>query len=287
MRDFWDLVIDLTKSFRLIDLLDIAIITVLIFGAVRLVRESRAGQLVKGIVILLVLYLLSIMLELSALQNIINYLFQYAFIALLIVFQPEIRKALEQMGRSNVGKSIAGVMVSRDNENSVLAIRVAINSTVEAISVLQNLRMGAIIVFERSTKLGDIIETGTMVNATPSAKMISNIFYNKAPLHDGAMVIRNGNIISAGCILPLTKNDAITANVGTRHRAAIGMSEESDAVVVVLSEETGKISTAVNGELKRDYTKDTLREYLESILENEVETVKVKNPFFKKKRGAK
>ena len=136
----------------------------------------------------------------------------------------------------------------------------------DGVGILQQLKMGALIVFERKTKLGDIIETGTQINCEPSGQIVGNIFFNKAPLHDGAMIIRDGMIHAAGCILPLTKNASVSAELGTRHRAALGVSEESDAVAVVVSEETGQISVAVNGVLARRFTRDTLRDVLESYL---------------------
>lgn len=290
VSDFWQLIVDLSKSFIIKDLIDIAIVTVLIYSAIKLLRETRAGQLVKGLLLLIVIYLASIMLSLEMVNTIITYFFQYAVILILVIFQPEIRKALEQMGRSNVGKSLASVVSVKDDESVALANRIAINSTVNALMSLQALKMGAIVVFEKTTKLGEIIETGTTVDAQPSAQIIANIFFNKAPLHDGAMIIRNGRVISAGCILPLTKNDSLSESLGTRHRASLGLSEESDAVVVVLSEETGQISIAYNGVLKRNFSKEELRDFLDNSLNTHVEdtnTSSNKKSFFTRRRGEK
>ncbi len=278
------------RGFQVKDIVDIAIVAVLIYGIINLLRESRAGQLVKGLLFLIAILLVSMLLDLSMLNNILQYFFEYAFIAVLVVFQPEIRKALEQMGRSNVGKSLANAVGVKDKHEEQNVIRKAINAVVDSYGSLQKLKMGAIVVFERKTKLGDIAESGTAIDAEASSKMLSNIFFNKAPLHDGAVVIRNGRIHSAGCILPLTRNDTLSESVGTRHRAALGISEESDCVVVVLSEETGQISIATEGNLKRDYNKDTLREALSKYLienmdENRAEK-KIKS-VFRRKKGIK
>ena len=152
---------------------------------------------------------------------------------------------------------------------------------------LQRLRMGALIVFERETKLGEIIDTGTIVEAKPSAPIIGNIFFNKAPLHDGAMIIRDGVVYAAGCILPLTSNDSVSVDLGTRHRAALGMSENSDAVVVVVSEETGQVSIALNGILTRNYTRETLVNELESLLLEEKSSSEKKTVRMPRRKKAK
>ena len=258
--------LNLARQFTFKDAIDVIIVTILIYSAIKLVRETRAGQLVKGIIILVVIFLLSSQFELLMLSTILRTFFQFAFLALRIVFQPEIRKALEQMGRSKVGQSLANAVGVKEKESDKTQIRKAIEGVVDATAVLQQMRMGALIVFERHTKLGEIVETGTIVEADPSAQLIANIFFNKAPLHDGAMIIRAGRIYSAGCILPLSSNISISADLGTRHRAGLGMSENSDAVVVVVSEETGQISIALNGRLTRNYSRVTLREKLEQLL---------------------
>ena len=258
--------LNLARQFTFKDAIDVIIVTILIYSAIKLVRETRAGQLVKGIIILVVIFLLSSQFELLMLSTILRTFFQFAFLALLIVFQPEIRKALEQMGRSKVGQSLANAVGVKEKESDKTQIRKAIEGVVDATAVLQQMRMGALIVFERHTKLCEIVETGSIVEADPSAQLIANIFFNKAPLHDGAMIIRAGRIYSAGCILPLSSNISISADLGTRHRAGLGMSENSDAVVVVVSEETGQISIALNGRLTRNYNRVTLREKLEQLL---------------------
>lgn len=289
IASWWEWMVSIAMNFQFKDAVDIIIVAFLIYGVVKLVRETRAGQLVKGLFLLVILFIISSYFNLVMVSRVLAYFFQFAFVAILIVFQPEIRKALEQVGRNNVGQSIAAVVTGRDRSYDRAQIRKAINAVVDGVGILQQLKMGALIVFERKTKLGDIIETGTQINCEPSGQIVGNIFFNKAPLHDGAMIIRDGMIHAAGCILPLTKNTSVSAELGTRHRAALGVSEESDAVVVVVSEETGQISVAVNGVLARRFTRDTLRDALEGYLipQEEASTVRRKFGVLKSKRTVK
>lgn len=289
IASWWEWMVSIAMNFQFKDAVDIIIVAFLIYGVVKLVRETRAGQLVKGLFLLVILFIISSYFNLVMVSRVLAYFFQFAFVAILIVFQPEIRKALEQVGRNNVGQSIAAVVTGRDRSYDRAQIRKAINAVVDGVGILQQLKMGALIVFERKTKLGDIIETGTQINCEPSGQIVGNIFFNKAPLHDGAMIIRDGMIHAAGCILPLTKNTSVSAELGTRHRAALGVSEESDAVVVVVSEETGQISVAVNGVLAHRFTRDTLRDVLEGYLipQEEASTVRRKFDVLKSKRTVK
>lgn len=289
IASWWEWMVSIAMNFQFKDAVDIIIVAFLIYGVVKLVRETRAGQLVKGLFLLVILFIISSYFNLVMVSRVLAYFFQFAFVAILIVFQPEIRKALEQVGRNNVGQSIAAVVTGRDRSYDRAQIRKAINAVVDGVGILQQLKMGALIVFERKTKLGDIIETGTQINCEPSGQIVGNIFFNMAPLHDGAMIIRDGMIHAAGCILPLTKNTSVSAELGTRHRAALGVSEESDAVVVVVSEETGQISVAVNGVLARRFTRDTLRDVLEGYLipQEEASTVRRKFGVLKSKRTVK
>lgn len=289
IASWWEWMVSIAMNFQFKDAVDIIIVAFLIYGVVKLVRETRAGQLVKGLFLLVILFIISSYFNLVMVSRVLAYFFQFAFVAILIVFQPEIRKALEQVGRNNVGQSIAAVVTGRDCSYDRAQIRKAINAVVDGVGILQQLKMGALIVFERKTKLGDIIETGTQINCEPSGQIVGNIFFNKAPLHDGAMIIRDGMIHAAGCILPLTKNTSVSAELGTRHRAALGVSEESDAVVVVVSEETGQISVAVNGVLARRFTRDTLSDVLEGYLipQEEASTVRRKFGVLKSKRTVK
>lgn len=289
IASWWEWMVSIAMNFQFKDAVDIIIVAFLIYGVVKLVRETRAGQLVKGLFLLVILFIISSYFNLVMVSRVLAYFFQFAFVAILIVFQPEIRKALEQVGRNNVGQSVAAVVTGRDRSYDRAQIRKAINAVVDGVGILQQLKMGALIVFERKTKLGDIIETGTQINCEPSGQIVGNIFFNKAPLHDGAMIIRDGMIHAAGCILPLTKNTSVSAELGTRHRAALGVSEESDAVVVVVSEETGQISVAVNGVLARRFTRDTLRDVLKGYLipQEEASTVRRKFDVLKSKRTVK
>ncbi|WP_322199717.1 diadenylate cyclase CdaA [Acutalibacter intestini] len=268
---FGNVLLSRARLFTLKDALDVAIVTVLLYGIIKLVRDTRAGQLVKGIILLVALYLLSFYGELLVLNEILKAFLQSAVVIVVILFQPEIRKALEQVGRSKTLQTLGTAVGVRDKDSGRAETRQAIAGVVEATGILQQLRMGALIIFERSTRLGEIIETGALVDAGPSGQLIANIFFNKAPLHDGGMIIREGRICAAGCILPLTSSTTVSAELGTRHRAALGMSENSDAVVVVVSEETGQISIALGGRLTRNYTRLTLTETLEELLIGEQE----------------
>ena len=262
----WDTFVALIHTFSLSDALDVLLVSFIIYNGIKLIRETRAEQLVKGIIILMGVYAASVVIHLNMMRTLLDYFFNFTIIALLVIFQPEIRRALEQIGRSKLGGKYWFQTSSEEAEKALQKKRKCLNAVVEASGKFQKSKTGALMVFEMQTKLGDIIDTGTIVNAEPSVPLIGNIFWNKAPLHDGAMVIRDGVIYAAGCILPLTKSDTVSVDLGTRHRAAIGMSENSDAVVVVVSEETGQISIAVNGVLTRNYTRETLQSALEALL---------------------
>lgn len=257
---FFELLIYIISGIRFHDILDIAIITFLIYKCIGFFRQTRAGQLVKGIVLILVVSLFAQLFDLVMLKWLLNKFMNSILIVAVIIFHPELRRALEHMGTrsfNSLGRS------SRiNNEKLVLQIE----SVSKAAGIMQEQKCGALMVFERSTLLGDVAATGTTVNADTTSSLICNIFYPKSPLHDGAMILRDGKILSAGCILPLTQNTALNKSLGTRHRAAIGMSENSDAVVVVVSEETGNISVAVNGTLKRDFNAITLQTELNELL---------------------
>ena len=254
------------QSFKVTDVLDIVIVSFLIYSLIKIMRETRAEQLVKGILILLLAFAVSTIFNLKMLNSLFVSFFQFSVLAVLIVFQPELRSALEHIGRSKIGKYWTGLASTGIEEEQIKSVRRCINCVVEVASKFQKSKTGALIVFERQTKLGEIIDTGTVIDAVPSVEMIGNIFFNKAPLHDGAMVIRNGKVHAAGCILPLTKNNDISTDLGTRHRAGLGISENSDAIVVIVSEETGTISMVKNGIITRNYTRETLSMALEEEL---------------------
>ena len=267
VHQFFETFLAVIRTFRFKDAVDITAIALIIYYLIKLVKETRAVQLVKGILVLIVLYGIAFVFQLTMLTAMLSKFFEFAVLVLFIVFQPEIRKVLEQLGRSNYTyKRLRKVFTESDTASDILRQKRNIAVFVDAIMQLHEKKTGALIVFERTTMLGDIAYTGTVVNATPSVMMIGNIFFNKAPLHDGAMIVRNDLIYAAGCILPLTHNEGVDDNLGTRHRAALGMSEESDAVIVVVSEETGSVSIALNGELTRDYTRETLTNQLHKLL---------------------
>ncbi len=264
-----------TASF--IDILDIAIVAFVFYYVYKFIRERRAGKLAAGILILILVLLLSQILEMNTLGFMLSNVFQVGIIALIIVFQPELRSALEKVG----AEPLRGLRnIGEGKSSSSAQIETMIKEVTQAVCDMSLDKTGALIVIERSTKLGDIIKSGTVINANANSFLIRNIFYNKAPLHDGAMVIRDERIWSAGCFLPLSTNDDIIKDLGTRHRAAIGMSENSDAVIIVVSEETGTISIALEGQLRRNYSYNTLKRELRKLLiSEEASNAKVKVGF--------
>lgn len=256
----------LIRTFNIYDIIDISIVAFLIYHLIKIIRESRAGQLVKGIGIILVAYFLSCQLHFRMLSTLLNNFFQFSIFGLLIVFQPELRRALEQLGRSDIREYWYFGNSKNDEDAYSRTYRDLINIVSDSVVSLCDEKMGALIVFERKTKLGEIIDTGTIVKSKPSVPLICNIFFNKAPLHDGALIIRDGMLYAGGCILPLTKSNRLKRELGTRHRAAVGVSENSDAVAVVVSEETGKVSIAVNGTLKTYESMEFFKKDLEKLL---------------------
>lgn len=241
------------------DTLDILLVALFLYFIIRLVRDSRAEQLLRGIFILVVLYAAAYVFELKTVQYLLQAIFDNGLLLLIVVFQPEVRRALEQAGNSRSGLArVFGGFKAENNATHIEQWNKAIEATADALEILQKQKMGALVVMERTTRLGEIVRSGTIIEAEPSAALISAVFYNKAPLHDGAMIIRDGKVYAASCILPLTDNLKISRELGTRHRAGVGMSEDSDAIVIILSEETGMISIAEAGELKRNFTRETL-----------------------------
>lgn len=248
------------KDIRIADIIDILLIAYVLYKGIDLFQKSRAGQLMKGILILLAVSALAQWLDLVSVKWVLNKFINSVIIIIAIIFQPELRRALERVGR---GQLIGGGHTFDDGRDKTLR---CIDAVCKSCASMQEEKVGALIVFERSTLLGEIVDTGTLIDADASPQLVSNIFFPKSPLHDGAMIIRDGRVLSAGCILPLTANDRLHSSLGTRHRAALGMSENSDAAVVVVSEETGIISIAVNGEITRNYNSITLREELMKLL---------------------
>ncbi len=246
------------------DIIDILAIAYIIYKLCTFIRDSRASLIVKGVLVIVVAYLASIWLDLQMVSTVVEMIVRYAAIAIIVVLQPEIRSMLEKVGRSRL--NVSSLFDRSEDEKQRGETLNTISSVVESTRILQKQCMGALIVFERDVPLQEIVETGTKMDAAPNVQLIANIFYNKAPLHDGAMVIQNNRITAASCILPLTQNTDIDPNFGTRHRAAIGMSENSDAVIVVVSEETGRISVACNGIISSTYDPGELSTMLIELL---------------------
>lgn len=262
----WNQIAYAVSNIRVFDIIDILVIAFLIYKAIQFLRETRAGQLAKGIIVLVVVYLIAKWFDLAVLRWVLAFVFNSAIIALAVIFQPELRRMLERIGQINVG---AGQALDSEEERT----KAAIDSICKAAGNMKESKTGALIVFERKTQLGEIINTGTVIDAKPSVSMVCNVFYPKSPLHDGAVVVRDGRLYAAGCILPLTQNNNLSSHLGTRHRAAIGMTENSDAVVLVVSEETGNISIAFNGNITGNYTAATAYAELQDklIVTDEIE----------------
>ncbi len=242
----WNQIVYAISNVRVFDIIDILAIAWIIYKAIGFLLETRAGLLVKGLTVIFGTYLIASWFELTVVSWLLSVVVDSALIVVAIIFQPEIRRMLEKVGHTKLLGS-----KKYDDEGEI--IRSSIDVVTKAAGAMQQSKVGALIVFERETQLGDIINTGTVIDAESSVSMVNNVFFPNSPLHDGAMIIRDGRIYAAGCILPLTQRPDISSHLGTRHRAAIGISENSDAVVLVVSEETGTISIAHNGELKRDY----------------------------------
>lgn len=260
ISDFLNRILSVFSTFRFSDFLDILLVAVIIYLCIRIIRETRAMQLVKGIVFLLAVYLIVNLLNMEASTYIFRSIFANILLIVAILFAPELRNILEQIGKGTARKNFKTI-IHPGVALELAEIQDAIESAIKACSNMSDTKTGALIVFENETLLGNVIDSGTIINAKASRALIENIFYPKTPLHDGAMVIRNGKIYAAGCILPLTKKD-VQSSFGTRHRAAIGLSEESDAIVIVVSEETGAISVASGGTLNTDISDGDLRDIL-------------------------
>lgn len=264
-ENLWNQIIVFFNTYRwLWDTIDILLVALFLYFIIRLVRDSRAEQLLRGIIVLAIVYVIAAVVQLNTVKVLLQAVMDNGLLLLIVVFQPEVRRALEQAGSSRKGIArIFGGFKAENNSAYIDQWNKAIVATADALQILQKEKMGALIVMERTTRLGEIVRSGTIMEAEPSSTLISAVFYNKAPLHDGAMIIRDGKVYAAACILPLSENLQISRELGTRHRAGVGMSENSDAIVIILSEETGAISVAEAGELKRNFTRDTLIKTLE------------------------
>ena len=256
---------DALLSFNFLsDFLDILLVALVIYEAIKLVRGSRSFQLIKGIAILGVVYALVKLFNMEASEYLLSILFQNGLIILVVLFSPELRNILEKFGRRSL--SDLSFLGFKNSDSLEKTINSTVNDFCKSANDLSDSKTGALVVFEKDAPLQEIIKTGTILDAQSSPELFNGLFFKNSALHDGAVVIRDGRIYAAGCILPLTQNNSLASELGTRHRAAIGMSEHSDAVVVIVSEETGAISVAVNGVLSRDVTSGKLREILLSEL---------------------
>ena len=279
ITDFFSKVSSL--SFGVADILDICLIAFILYNGIKLIRETRAFQLVKGLILLGAVYLIISLIGMQASSYVFRLVFQNIFIVLIILFQQEIRQVIEKVGTSKI--TSLSLFLKGNNTERHEVVSNAIIEIGKAVQQMSDAKTGALIVMEKEQLLGDVIKTGTAVDAQISHELIGNIFYPKSPLHDGAAVVRSGRLLCAGCVLPLTKNSDISSELGTRHRAALGMSEQSDAIVVVISEETGIISIALNGELIRNLTEFELRERLmEYLLEDSADKSTNEGNFVKK-----
>ena len=244
-------------TIRIADYLDIALMAYCCYLLLRLVRSTRAESLVKGIMVFLLALWISHVFKLNGIYFILNHMLDVGILALIVLFQPEIRRILEQVGSSKLRSFIPFAAKQQSS-----AIENAIAQTVLACTEMSKTRTGVLIVFEREINLDEMARTGTIVDAQVSSELLKNIFFVKAAMHDGAVIIRDGRILAGGCMLPLSKNVNLSRDLGMRHRAGIGMSENSDAVVVIVSEETGTISVAIGGLLKRHLKPETLEKLL-------------------------
>ncbi|MCJ8173876.1 diadenylate cyclase CdaA [Clostridium botulinum] len=256
--EFLDIIVNSIKNISIYSILDISVVSYIFYKSYMLIKETRAEQLLKGIILIIILIPISSFLHLTMLSWILTKTLTIGVLSFVIIFQPEIRRALEHIGRS----AFTDKHLLQDEE----VMGKVIDSIIVAVDNLSKSRTGALIVIEQFTGLGEIINTGTKLDAVVSSALLENIFVVNTPLHDGATIIRNDRIISAGCFLPLTQNTDINKKLGTRHRAAIGISESSDSITIVVSEETGMISLAVNGQLTRGYDKEKLKDIMIKII---------------------
>ncbi len=262
------------------DLLDVLFVTFIIYEAIKFIRGSRSLHLIKGLAFLGLLYLLVKLTGMEASEFLLSSLFQNALLILVVLFSPEIRNILERFGRRSITDFS---FFSFKNDSAYQeAVTDLVNDFCKAAGEMSETKTGALVVFEREAPLNEVTKSGTILDARSSTELFNGIFFKNSALHDGAVVVKDAKIYAAGCILPLTQNNAISSDLGTRHRAAIGMSEQSDAVVVIVSEETGYISVAINGKLQRDVKTSNLREIL---LSNLISNDDKKNKPRKKIRG--
>lgn len=281
MSEILSVALQYLRIVKILDVLDVLIVAFLIYQVLKLVQGTSVESVIKGVVFLLILWYVSGLIGLNVINFVLKNTMQVGLVAVLIMFQPELRKMLESLGRSK----ISSLLKREENETDT---RVMIREVVDACSSMSWSRTGALIIFERETPLDEILTAATELDAKTTSELVKNIFFVKAPLHDGAMVIRRARIKAAGCVLPLTENEALPKDLGTRHRAGIGITENTDAVSVIVSEETGIISVAYNGTIRRNMSPETLENFLTHELievqssQNEVVT-KTRNLFGSRK----
>ena len=255
---FSKFLIEPVKNIEVKDVIDILILALVLYFVYRLIRDSRAFKLLVGLGVVLFVTMIARTFEMHALTFVFGNIQQIGILAILILFQPELRTALEKVGET----PITGMMSIAADSKALAAHNAEIEAICTAVNDLSRDKVGALIVIERSTKLGDFVKSGVVLDAAISSHLLRNLFFNKAPLHDGAVIIRNGRICAAGCFLPLSTKEDINKDLGTRHRAAIGLTEVSDALVIVVSEETGTVSVAMAGGLERNFSYSSLKQML-------------------------
>ncbi len=263
-QNFYHIVINQLALFRITDMIDILVVSYLVYKALKFVRDTRTAQLLKGVVLLVVAMQASFFLQLNTVYYILSNVLQVGMIALLIVFQPELRRVLEHMGRNTMRKWFNST--GEFDEEALQTVR----QIARGAQAMANNHVGALIVIENKDNISSLISSGISMHASVSSELLENIFVPKTPLHDGAVVIRDNKIAMATCVLPLSQNPNIRQELGTRHRAGLGISEESDAVVVIVSEETGNISVAYKGVLNTGFGEETLRERIIELLNDDV-----------------
>ena len=268
LSSFFEYAFRYIRILRISDFVDIFIVAVIVYYIMMSLRGTRAVHLLKGIIVAVVIFMLSSILHLNSLNYILGAVFQIAMYAVVVIFQPELRNLLEKMGRLRLGSFMGLAFNTNQNKEDMETV---ILNIAAAAADMSETKTGALIVIERETRLGEYMPSGTVLDANVTRELLENIFVPNTPLHDGAVIIRGSKIITAGCVLPLTANTNLSSELGTRHRAALGLSETSDAIVVVVSEETGKISIALNGALTRNLNETTLRKALTKLLSAEPE----------------
>ncbi len=262
--------LDLTSPIRyIITAIDVILVIAIIIYLARIIKKTRAGQIFKGLIVLALIYIIAKLSHMVVLSFLLDNFMSYGIILLIIVFQPEIRNVFEKLGRSKLVDVF-------DVDNNIM-VKHAISETTKAVEIMSMKQIGALIVFERSTKVSEVMKEGIPINGKVSSELLQNIFMPRTPLHDGAVVISGSEMLAAKCILPLASEVSVPRNLGTRHRAAVGITEISDALVVVVSEETGTISLAEGGKLIRDLTADSLRDLLNKKLDRTKSTNVIKN----------